>query len=70
VANIRNVIEMRLNQLQEVMLIQNHLTESEQVADQISEIAKFWSILREDQRDFIQCCRIAVEERSEWKVSR
>ncbi|WP_349379404.1 hypothetical protein [Lentibacter sp.] len=35
---------------------------------QTRDIAKFWSALSEEERDFIHCVRHAVEAQIEWKV--
>ena len=38
------------------------------ITDADGDIAKFWSVLSEEQRDFIHCVRHAVETQIEWKV--
>jgi hypothetical protein len=34
----------------------------------VPEISKFWSVLSEEDREYIQCVRIALEDSIEWKV--
>ena len=34
-----------------------------------TQIAKFWRILSEEQKEYIQTVRIAVEEQYEWNLS-
>lgn len=43
---------------------ENKYTEAENL---IPEISKFWSILSEEDRDFIHGCRYAIEMKIEWK---
>lgn len=34
----------------------------------VPEISKFWSVLSEEYREYIQCVRIVLEDGIEWKV--
>ena len=58
---------MRLDELQELLDNQIHLKDPERVSDCIDSISKFWSVLEEDQKDYIQCATYAVEKQIEWK---
>jgi hypothetical protein len=62
-----NKINSRLDQLEVLLNSQGHLNNSEEAILLIDSVAKFWSILEEDQKDFLDCARYAVEKQIEWK---
>jgi hypothetical protein len=62
-ATIRKKIEQRMDDLENSLKMQTHLKAPTAVGDMIESISKFYSILTEDQREFVQCARLAVLER-------
>lgn len=64
--NIRQIIYERLNEIQLMMESQNHLQSDVTVSTMIDSISKFWSLLSEEDRDFISAARIAIKERFVW----
>jgi hypothetical protein len=64
---IKEKINERLNKLEQMMNNQEHLSSPESVLDCVDSIAKFWSVLQEDEKDYIDCARYAVEKQIEWK---
>ena len=65
---IKEKINNRMDMLQHMMETQVHLTEGAKVIDQLASITKFWSALSEEDRDYIECARYALEQKTEWKV--
>ena len=65
--NLQEKINDRLNNLQTKLENDDHLTDSEQIVELIDSISKFWSVLDEDDKDYIQAARHAIENRMEWK---
>jgi len=45
-----------------------HLKRPEVVEEHIRSVTKFWSVLSEEDRDYIEGARYAIEEKMEWKV--
>ena len=62
-------ITKRMDILQNWMENNYHLKRPEVVKEHIQTISKFWSILSEEDRDYIQGCQYAIEEKYEWKLS-
>ena len=62
-------ITKRMDILQNWMENIYHLKRPEVVKEQIQTISKLWSILSEEDRDYIQGCQYAIEEKYEWKLS-
>ncbi|MBF9060083.1 hypothetical protein HKCCSP123_12925 [Rhodobacterales bacterium HKCCSP123] len=69
--NLRNKINRRFDALTYSLESQLHLSDNEGdrifVEDQIHSIAKFWSILNDGERDFINAARLAIEKRMNWR---
>ena len=66
---IRQRIEERLNLLESVLTAQKHITNPDDVLEAIASVSKFYSVLTEEQREFIQAARFAVEERKDWMTA-
>jgi 23S rRNA maturation mini-RNase III len=58
---VRDKIKARMDELQEMMENNVHLEKQFDVDDHISTITKFWSVLSEEERDYIHRCRHAIE---------
>lgn len=45
-----------------------HLKRPQVVEEHIQTITKFWSIMSDEDKDYIHGCRYAIEENMEWKI--
>ena len=59
---IRQKIETRFDELEALMKARNYADAEELIPS----IAKFTSVLTEEQRDFLQCVKIAIAENLDW----
>ena len=66
---VQKKINERMDILQNWMENNYHLKRPEVVKEHIESISKFWSVLSEEDRDYIQGCQYAIEEKFEWKLS-
>lgn len=66
--NLREKINMRMDILQDWMENNYHLKNPEGVMEHIQNVSKFWSVLSEEDRDYIHGATYAVEEKVEWKL--
>ena len=57
-----------MDELQAMMESNIHLEKPLLVAMQIESVSKFWSVLSEEDRDYIHGCQFALEEKQEWNV--
>jgi hypothetical protein len=64
---IRDKIIERLDHLELLMGDQKHLTHASYVKDVMGTIDKFWSVLKEDEKDYLQSARWALDNKAEWK---
>jgi hypothetical protein len=66
---IRQKIRDRLNALEAAMIDQKHQGNPEDhqaVLDLIDSITKFWSVLDDGDRDFLNAARMVVSQKSNW----
>ena len=62
--DLKTRIQQRLDRLEQYMK-ENKRDEATAL---IPEISKFWSVLSEGDKDFIQCVRIALKDNLDWNV--
>ena len=67
-SKLRIKIDQRMDELQAMMESNMHLEKPILVAMQIESVSKFWSVLSEEDRDYIHGCQFALEEKQEWNV--
>jgi len=61
-------IDARLDHLQKLMEGQAHIDRPEYVRDVIESITKFWRALEEQDKDYVDSARYALEKSLEWNV--
>lgn len=66
---IRDKIKVRMDELQAMMEANVHLERQYDVDDHISTITKFWSVLSEEDKDYIHACRHALEYQMKWELN-
>jgi hypothetical protein len=65
---LRQKIKSRLDYIQELMESNYHLEHADEVYDLTLEVSKFWSILSEEDREYIQVAQDAIENGISWNV--
>jgi hypothetical protein len=64
--NLKDKINTRMDELEHMMDSNHHLKDAEAVSNHISSISKFWSILSEEDKDYIEGAKFAIEEKKVW----
>lgn len=65
---LREKITLRMDDLQNLMEGNRHLHTPEKVLESVYQISKFWSILSEEDKDYLQVAQDAIENGTEWQV--
>jgi hypothetical protein len=68
--SIHEKINQRMNVLQHWMETNYHLTRPEVVEEHIQTITKFWSVMTEEDKDYVDGARYAIEEKLKWNVKK
>lgn len=66
--SLRNKINDRMDHLQRLMETNQHLESPQEVIEHIESVSKFWSVLSDEDKDYIHGARHAIEEKMEWKI--
>ena len=66
--NLREKIELRLQILETMMKKQMHIRDPKTVELFLDRLKYCWGSLNEEDRDFIQGCQTALEEKIEWSL--
>jgi hypothetical protein len=61
-------IKDRMDTLQVMMEDNVHIDKPDIVEQHIQTVTKFWSVLQEEDKDYIEGARYAIEEGIEWNV--
>tara|TARA_Y100000385_G_C12666315_1_gene455991 strand:- start:221 stop:454 length:234 start_codon:yes stop_codon:yes gene_type:complete len=62
--DLRKKINQRMDILQAWMEVDYHLRNPEVVYDHSLTISKFWSVLSEEDKEYIQCVQSAIDDKS------
>jgi hypothetical protein len=68
--SIHEKINQRMNVLQHWMETNYHLTRPEVVEEHIQTITKFWSVMTEEDKDYIHGAQYAIEQKMKWDVKK
>ena len=63
--SIKDKIKERMDEIQVMMESGNR----ENIDEKIANVTKFWSVLDEENRDYLNAVRVAVEENLPWEAS-
>jgi hypothetical protein len=65
---LRLKIEERMDKLQALMESNQHLENPAEAYNLTMRVSCFWSILSEEDREYIQCAQDAIADKLEWNV--
>lgn len=68
--NVRERIQARLDTLEAQLKAGEHLKSAEgviAVLTTIASVSKFWRIMTDEDQDFVNAAKVAVEDELEWK---
>tara|TARA_B100001059_G_scaffold77374_1_gene75066 strand:- start:679 stop:891 length:213 start_codon:yes stop_codon:yes gene_type:complete len=65
--DLKEKITNRLDQIEMLMRTDYHIQNPEEMMLQTLNVSKFWSVLSEEDRDFIQGVQSSIEEGWSWK---
>jgi hypothetical protein len=66
--SIQDTIKTKLDQLEQFLINGEHLNQSEVFAQQLSSLSLYYHLMRDEDRDYVNCAKTAWEESLEWKI--
>lgn len=67
-SDLRDKINERMDMVQQYMESNLHLKDPHAVIMAIESVSKFWSVLSEEDQEYLQVARDAVEDGRDWRV--
>mgnify|MGYP000008788377 FL=1 len=64
----KDIINDKLNQLEQSLLNQDHLKNPIEFLTQLASLSKYFHLMSDEDRDYIHCAKTALEDQIEWKV--
>lgn len=55
-----------MDELEHMMDSNHHLKNPDEVSEHILSISKFWSVMSEEDKDYIEGAKFAIEEKKVW----
>ena len=65
---LKEKIKFRMDHLQESMESNYHLKNPTEMYEMSLHVSKFWEVLSEEDRDYLQCAQDAIMDGREWTV--
>jgi hypothetical protein len=66
--NLKEKINNFMNTLQKNMENDDHINNQYAVQEVINDVSKFWPILSEEDREYIQAAQEAIDEHISWNI--
>ena len=64
----QDVINQKLDELESMLTRQQHISSPETVGEVLDVLSVLFHLMSDDDRDYVQCARIALEDKIEWRV--
>ncbi len=64
----KDKINEELDKLETMLTNQQHLTSPETVGAQLEVLSMYFHLMNDEDRDYVKCARIALEDKIEWRV--
>jgi len=64
----KDKINEELDKLETMLTSQQHLTSPETVGVQLEGLSMYFHLMNDEDRDYVKCARIALEDKIEWRV--
>lgn len=61
-------INEKLDKLETMLTSQQHLTSPETVGVQLEVLSMYFHLMNDEDRDYVNCARIALEDKIEWRI--
>ena len=66
--NIAEKVELKMKALEHLMVTQMHIELPSSVAESIEGLSMYWAHLPDSDKDYIDCAREALLNKTEWVV--
>lgn len=67
-SKISEKVEEKMQVLEALMNAQEHINSPEKVSDLISSLSMYWAHVPDGDKDYVECAREAMVNKTEWLV--
>ena len=64
----QDVINQKLDELETMLTRQQHISSPETVGEVLEVLSVLFHLMDDDDRDYVQCAKVALEDKIEWRV--
>jgi hypothetical protein len=64
----QDVINQKLDELESMLMSQQHISSPVTVGEVLDVLSALFHLMSDDDRDYVQCARVALEDKIEWRV--
>jgi DNA-binding ferritin-like protein (Dps family) len=64
----QDIINQKLDELESALTSQQHISSPETVGELLDVLSVLFHLMNDDDRDYVQCARVALENKIEWRV--
>jgi hypothetical protein len=64
----QDVINQKLDELESMLTSQQHISSPETVGELLDTLSLLFHLMSDEDRDYVQCARVALEDEIEWRV--
>lgn len=61
-------INEQLDKLEIALTSQQHISSPETVGAQLEVLSMYFHVMNDEDRDYVNCARVALEDKIEWRV--
>ena len=64
----KDIVNEKLNELEHVRLNQDHLNNPIEFITQLASLSKYFHLMSDEDRDYVNCAKEALEDQIEWRI--
>ena len=64
----QETIKLKMHHLEKSLLNQDHMNDPIEFLTQLMSLSKYFHLMSDEDRDYVNCAKEALEEQIEWKL--
>ena len=64
----QDIINQKLDELETMLTSQQHISSPQTVGELLDALSALFHLMSDDDRDYVQCAKVALEDKIEWRV--
>ena len=64
----KDIVNKNLNQLEQSLLNQDHINTPIEFLIQLVSLSKYFHLMSDEDRDYVNCAKEALEDQIEWRI--